>query len=202
MIRDAIAPPTMTPPLRLTSRDGALLIVDLQEKLLAVMPQAGLTISNAVRLLEAAKRLDIPIAATEQYPRGLGRTVAPILEQLPEPPREKQTFHAVSPGLLEDLRRRKVRHVTLTGAEAHVCVLQTALELIGSGLTVQVAADAVASRQSFDWKHALRRLEQAGAVVSTTEAILFEWLETADHPEFKFISKLVKDFRRPDQLPN
>ena len=94
------------------------------------------------------------------------------------------------PQLLEQLYGRNVRHVTVAGIEAHVCVAQTALELLDLGFRVQVPADAVASRRKIDWEFALRRLEQAGAVVSTTESVLFEWTETADRPEFKAISEL------------
>jgi nicotinamidase-related amidase len=97
------------------------------------------------------------------------------------------------PQLLEQLYGRHIRHVTVAGVEAHVCVAQTALELLDLGFRVQVPADAVSSRSSVDKEMALRRLEIAGAVVSTTEAVLFEWLETADRPEFKAISALVKN---------
>ena len=97
------------------------------------------------------------------------------------------------PKLLEQLYGRNVRHVTVAGIEAHVCVAQTALELLDLGFTVQVPADAVASRHKIDWEFALRRLERAGAIVSTTESVLFEWTETAERPEFKAISELIKE---------
>ena len=87
--------------------------------------------------------------------------------------------------------------MTLAGVEAHVCVAQTALELLGLGFGVQVPADAVASRSKMDWEFALRRLEHAGVVLSTTEAVLFEWTERSDRPEFKAISELVKSFVPP-----
>ena len=85
----------------------------------------------------------------------------------------------------------------MAGIEAHICVAQTVLDLLAAGLLVQVPADAVASRRSLDWQFALRRLERAGAVVTTTEAVLFEWVETADHPHFREVSRLVRDFRPP-----
>lgn len=104
------------------------------------------------------------------------------------------TFACCSaPRVLEQFYGRQVRHVTLAGAEAHVCVAQTALDLLDLGFRVQVPADAVGSRSPFDRDVALRRLEAAGAVISTTEAVLFEWCETADRPEFKAISALVKE---------
>jgi nicotinamidase-related amidase len=178
---------------RLTAEHGALLVVDLQEKLLARMEDRQRVIANAVRLAQGARLLGLPVAATEQYPKGLGPSVAELIDLIPERP-AKTTFHCCAvPQLLEQLYGRQIRHVTLAGIEAHVCVAQTALELLHLGFKVQVAADAVASRHKIDWEFALRRLERAGAVVSTTEAVLFEWTECSDRPEFKAISQLIKD---------
>lgn len=182
---------------RLTARHAALLIVDLQEKLLATMSDRELIVANAIRLVRGADLLGIPAMATEQYPQGLGPTEPTLAALIPDRP-EKSTFHCCAcPRVLENLHGRAVRHVTLAGIEAHVCIAQTALELIALGFTVQVAADAVASRQRFDWETSLRRLERVGVIVSSTEAILFEWIESADHPQFKAVSKLVKDFTPP-----
>lgn len=182
---------------RLTARDGALLVVDLQEKLLERMRYRGLIVANTVRLLKAAQALEIPAWATEQYPKGLGPSVAEVVERIPHRP-EKTCFHCCAvPELLEQLYARRIRHVTLVGIETHVCVAQTALELLTLGYRVQVPADAVGSRFKMDWEFALRRLEQAGAVLTTTEAVLFEWTESADHPQFKTISALIKDFVPP-----
>jgi nicotinamidase-related amidase len=182
---------------RNTARDGALLVVDMQGKLLELMADRGLVVANAVRLVRAAKALDMPIWATEQYPKGLGPTVPELAELLPHRA-DKTSFHCCAVGeLVEGLYNHATRHVTLAGIEAHVCVAQTALELLNLGYRVQVPADAVASRHRLDWEIALRRLERAGAVVTTVEAALFEWVETADHPRFKVISELVKNFRTP-----
>lgn len=184
---------------RLTAEHGALLVIDLQEKLLARMRERAELVENALRLVDGAKLLGVPFWATEQYPQGLGPSIPEIVERVPERA-EKTTFHAcAAPLILEHLHRRQVRHVTLAGVEAHVCVAQTALELLRLGFRVQVAADAMTSRHRVDWDFAVRRLELAGAVVSTTEAILFEWAERADRPEFKALSALVKsrDYPRP-----
>jgi nicotinamidase-related amidase len=150
-------------------------------------------LANVVRLIRAAGLLDVPVLATEQYPRGLGPTVAEVAELIPQRA-EKTVFHccAAAP-VLETLHARGIRKVTLAGIEAHVCVAQTALELLTLNFRVQVPADAVSSRHAFDRDIALRRLELAGAVVTTTEAALFEWTESADHPQFKAISALVKE---------
>ena len=177
---------------RLTARHGGLLVVDMQERLLGVMEAREAVIGNTVRLVRGARLLEIPVWASEQYPRGLGPTVPPIAELIPERP-TKLSFHCCAvPRLLEQFYGRHVRHVTLAGVEAHVCVAQTALKLLDLGFQVQVAADAVTSANRIDWEFCLRRLDRAGAVVSTTEAILFEWLESADRPEFKAISEMIK----------
>jgi nicotinamidase-related amidase len=177
---------------RFTSRHGALLVVDMQEKLLAAMQHREALIASVVRLVRGARAMGIPVWGSEQYPRGLGPTVASIAELIGERP-TKLTFQCCAvPQLLEQLYGRHIRHVTIVGAEAHVCVSQTAIELLDLGFRVQIPADAVTSRHRFDWEFALRRLEHARAVISTAEAVLFEWLETADRPEFKVISELVK----------
>ncbi len=177
---------------RLTARHAALLVVDMQEKLLAAMREREAVVANTVRLIRGAGEMKIPTWATEQYPKGLGPTVPAIAALIPERP-NKLTFQCCAvPQLLEQLYGRHIRHVTIAGIEAHVCVAQTALELLDLGFRVQIAADAVTSRNAIDREFTLRRMEAAGAVVSTTEAILFEWLETADRPEFKAVSQLVK----------
>jgi nicotinamidase-related amidase len=182
---------------RLTAAHGALLVVDVQEKLIAAIDDRALVIANSVRLIEGARILGLPVWATEQYPKGLGSSVSEIAQLIPERP-AKTVFHCCAvPQFLEQLYGRRIRHVTLAGIEAHVCIAQTALELLKLGFCVQVAADAVASRARIDWEFALRRLELAGAVVSTTEAILFEWTESSDRPEFKAISQLIRNFTVP-----
>lgn len=182
---------------RFTSRDGALLVVDLQQKLLDRMRYGPLCVANVLRLAKAAKLLGLPAWATEQYPKGLGPSAAELIELFPHRP-EKSSFHCCTvPELVEGLQGRRMRHVAVVGIEAHVCVAQTVLELLTLGYRVQVPADAVASRAKMDWEFALRRLENAGATVTTTEAVLFEWTEASDHPHFKAISALVKDFTPP-----
>ncbi len=186
----------MRPTQRLTGRHGALLVVDLQEKLMTRMTDRDRVVANVVGLIRGACLLGVPVWATEQYPQGLGPTVPEVAALIPERS-AKMTFHCCAvPQLLEQLYGRHVCHVTLVGIEAHVCVAQTALELLDMGFRVQVAADAVTSRRKLDWEFALRRLEHAGAVVSTTESVVLEWTESADRPEFKAISDLVKSLDR------
>ncbi|MBX6312111.1 MAG: hydrolase [Isosphaeraceae bacterium] len=191
----------MVPLERLTARDGSLLVVDVQGKLLDKIPERARVLANTVRLIRAAQALGMPYWGTEQYPKGLGPAVPEIAELIPHRP-AKTTFHCCSVvELVEGLHGRKIRHVTLAGIEAHVCVAQTALELLRMGFLVQVPADAVASRFDIDWEFALRRLENAGAVLTTTEAVLFEWVESSEHPQFKVISNLIKEFVPPARLP-
>jgi nicotinamidase-related amidase len=187
----------MPSPDRLTAHHGALLIVDVQEKLVARMKYGPLMIANCVRLVRGAEALNLPVFATEQYPSGLGSTVPELAALLPHRP-DKTAFSCCAVGeLIEQLHGRGVRHVTLAGIETHVCIAQTALELLSMGFVVQVPADAVASRFKMDWEFALRRMEHAGVIVSTTEAVLFEWTGTADAPAFPAISRLVKEFVPP-----
>jgi nicotinamidase-related amidase len=177
----------------LSAREGGLLVIDLQEKLVPRIFESQSVIANTVRLIKGATLLDIPVWATEQYPKGLGATIPAVSALIPHRP-EKSSFSCCAvPELVEQLHGRKIRHVTLAGIEAHVCVAQTALELLEMGFIPQVAADAVSSRTAFDRDIALRRLQFAGAVVSTTEAILFEWTGASDAPAFKAISALVKE---------
>jgi nicotinamidase-related amidase len=170
-----------------------LVIVDVQEKLVPLIAAGEMMVSNCRRLIEGARALGVPVFATEQYPKGLGRTV-PALRELFDAIPEKLRFSSVEVlnwGFAGDGTSDRDQ-VVVAGIEAHVCVLQTALDLIAHGYRVFVPADAVASRGELDWKIALDRLASAGAVIATTESVLFEWCETAGTPEFKQISRLIK----------
>jgi nicotinamidase-related amidase len=173
--------------------ETALLIVDVQEKLMAKIPAAAALVRDIAFLIDVAKLVGVEAIATEQYPRGLGPTVSALAAKLPAPP-DKVAFSccAVS-GLIEGLRQRRRTRVLLVGIEAHVCVLHTALDLLGAGFSVYLAADACASRYSIDREFALRRLEQAGAILTTVETAAFEWLGGSTHPQFKPVSALVQE---------
>jgi nicotinamidase-related amidase len=181
---------------RFNAEHSALLVVDVQGKLVEKIDGREMLLANIVRLIKVARLLGIPVTATEQYPKGLGPSVPEVAELIPVRA-AKTAFHGCGCGpVLETLHGRGVRKVTLAGIEAHVCIAQTALELLTMGFRVQVPADAVSSRHPFDRDIALRRLELSGAVVTTTEAAIFEWTETADHPQFKAISALIKEADR------
>jgi nicotinamidase-related amidase len=186
----------MRPTQRLTAHHGGLLVVDLQDKLLDLIPDREAVVAHTAALIRGARALGMPVWGTEQYPKGLGPTTATVAELVPDRP-AKTSFHCCAvPQFLEQLYGRNIRHVTVVGIEAHVCVSQTALELLDLGFRVQVPADAVASRRKLDWEFGLRRLEHAGVVVSSTESALFEWTERSDRPEFKTISELVKSLSK------
>jgi nicotinamidase-related amidase len=192
----------MMTPTRLTAKHGGLLVIDIQEKLMRRMPKGPLVVANTLRLIAGAEALGMPVWATEQYPEGLGPTVLELIDRLPHRP-SKTAFSCCAVGeLIEQWHGRGIRHLTLAGIETHICVSQTALDLMSLGFSVQVPVDAVASRRELDWKYALRRLEHAGVTLSTTEAVLFEWAENADHPGFSAISNLVKNFVAPEPPGN
>ena len=176
----------------LSKTASRLVVVDVQQKLLDHIPVAGSLVENCRRLVRGAQLLDVPVVATEQYPAGLGPTTQVLAELLDEIP-EKLRFSCAecldwSPaGEGQDQRDQ----VVICGIEAHVCVLQTALDLVAQGFRVFVVADAVASRHKLDWKTALGRLADSGVVVLTTESVLFEWCEVAGTDEFRQISRLV-----------
>jgi nicotinamidase-related amidase len=172
--------------------DSRLLIVDVQGKLTVLIPGAAQMIANCRRLIRGAQLLGVPVSATEQYPRGLGPTV-PELAGLLDPPVEKVRFSSAE--CLDWVTGEKGDRVkvVVAGIEAHVCIQQTALDLLAAGFSVYIPADAVASRSPFDRDIAFHRLRDAGATITTTESVLFEWCESAAAPEFKQISALVKE---------
>jgi hypothetical protein len=163
----------------------------VQEKLLPAIQGVPRLLLSISFLLDAAKAIGVPILATEQYPKGLGPTASSLVDRLPASRPAKVEFSCcAAPEVISGLAGRPT--VLLAGIEAHVCVLQTALDLLGRGLRVFVAADAVASRADIDRDIALRRLERSGAVLTTVETAAFEWLGTAAAPAFKTISALVQ----------
>jgi nicotinamidase-related amidase len=144
-------------------------------------------------VLDAAAALGVPVLATEQYPQGLGGTAADIARRLPARPAAKTAFSCCGAGtFLEELEMLRRPNVALVGMETHVCVAQTALDLLHAGLHVFLPVDALAARSAVDHDTAVRRLEQAGAVPTTAEAVAFEWVRDAAGPRFKEVSALVK----------
>jgi nicotinamidase-related amidase len=175
----------------LNAERAVLLLIDLQERLVPVIHDHDTVVSRAVRLAEAAQLLDVPICATEQNPAGLGPTVAP-LAAYPQVVLSKTTFSAAGDPGFPALLPGGGRDMVVAGCEAHVCVLQTVLDLLGSGHRVFVAADAVGSRDPADKRAALDRASRHGAEIVTSEMVLFEWLRDCRHPKFREVQKLLK----------
>ena len=179
-------------------RDSVLVAIDIQGRLASAMPAADLDpfLQSTSVLLRAAVYLDIPILATEQYPQGLGETLPEIRQYYPESTScvAKTGFSCcAADGFTASMQRLDRKQVILTGMETHGCVLQTALELKQSGYQVFVAHDGVCARSRQRTENALARLRQAGIIVTHSESVLFEWLRDARHPQFKAVSKLVKE---------
>jgi nicotinamidase-related amidase len=178
---------------QMSAADTGLLVIDVQEKLMVKIPAADAVIRNSAFLIDSARVLGMPVAATEQYPKGLGPTVPDLAKRLPDRPDKVAFSGCAVPAVVEGFRRAARSKIVLAGIEAHVCVLQTALDLLALDLRVYIAADAVASRYPSDREFALRRLENAGAIITTCETAVFEWVGGADSPQFKEISRLVQE---------
>ena len=174
--------------------DTVLLIVDIQDKLAAVMKEKDKVVRNTLHLVELAKLINMPVIVTEQYPRGLGTTVPEIREALPfYRPVEKMTFDCCGqPDFLEELKEHNKRNVILTGMETHICVLQTSLGLIKEEFDVHLVCDAVCSRTKANWRSGVELVRDAGGVLTNTETVLFQLLGVAGTPEFKAISNRIK----------
>lgn len=184
-------------PLLMNRQDTVLLVIDVQEKLFPLIADRSKIEWNILRLIQGAQILGLPVLATEQYPQGLGKTIPAVGQALQtaqiNPPPAKTMFSCREcQAELEPLLQRGIAKVLLTGIETHVCVAQTALDLIAAGFQVYLAVDAVGSRMPVDHATAIRRLENSGVTVTTTEAALFEWCETAGQAPFKQISQLVR----------
>ena len=169
-----------------------LLLVDMQERLVPAMADPADVTRQCGILLRAAYELGVPIFASEQYPKGLGPTL-PDLAEFATRRLQKMEFSAyANRDIKDELQRAGQSQLILAGVEAHVCVLQTGLDLIEAGYQVFVAADAVASRRAESREVALHRLARAGATLITVEMALFEWLRSASAPEFRSISRLIR----------
>lgn len=173
---------------------SALLLIDFQERLFPHVHEYQRVLSRVDLLVFAAGLLHVPLLVTEQYPRGLGKTIEEIRNALPQfQPLEKMDFSCVPAlGFRERLASLHRNQIVLAGIEAHICVAQTALDLVVQGESVFVVADATASRRPLDAQAALRRLESSGATVITAEAVVFEWLRRAGTEEFKALQPRLK----------
>jgi nicotinamidase-related amidase len=178
----------------LLDRDRSqLLMVDIQERLLPAMSDPATVVKNGGRLLEAARTLAVPVVVSEQYPAGLGRTVPELANLAPaNSVHEKVEFSCFANPALHAALSGATRQTVIFGIEAHVCVLQSAIEMAAAAHDVTVVVDAIGSRAPESKEVALRRMQDGGVRLATTEMVLFEWLRRAGTPEFKAISRLIR----------
>jgi nicotinamidase-related amidase len=169
---------------------SVLVLIDLQARLMPAIHDGASVVAQAVRLGSIAQVLDVPIIGTEQSPAGLGANVEAI-GSLCSRTLVKHHFDACAEGLVDALPKGRSR-VIVAGCEAHVCVLQTAVGLLGQGLQVTLAVDATGSRKAFDRDAAISRLVRAGVDAVTVEMVAFEWLGTSEHPRFRDVLRLIK----------
>lgn len=172
----------------------ALVLVDVQGKLARVMHESEALIKNVERLIQGAQLLDIPIIWMEQYPEGLGPTTEQVKQHLAGlTPIAKKVFSASQSAEFQEEAAKAGRDTFLVaGIEAHICVYQTVRDLLADGKKVEVVVDAVSSRATENKSIALEKMQALGAMVTSVEMALFECLESAEHAQFKAISKLIK----------
>ncbi|ESO12223.1 hypothetical protein HELRODRAFT_105234 [Helobdella robusta] len=168
-------------------------LCDMQEKFRPVISFYNEILLVAKRLVEASSCLNIPLIVTEQYPKGLGKTVEELNVDHATLRVEKEDFTMLVPEVLEFLRSHdQYRHIVLFGVETHVCIQQTVIDLLEIGYDVHIVADASSSRNQMDRKFALQRFQQIGAFVTTSEGVLFQLIGSKNHPKFKEIQNLIK----------
>ncbi|WP_416189960.1 isochorismatase family protein [Neisseria sp. CCUG17229] len=170
------------------------IVVDIQERLLPALHNADSMVERSRVVIQGLQALDVPLVATEQYPKGLGKTVPAVQLLFGDGAAvfEKTRFSAVIDEVEAVLNEKKIENVILLGAEAHVCMLQTVLDLRAKGLAVYVPFDCTTSRNPANKDNALQQMRDAGAVVSNSESVLFQLLGDAKHPAFKTVSKLIQ----------
>lgn len=178
-----------------------LLLVDLQEKLVPLIVHQERVRRSTCKLLDGLSVFDLPVIVTEQYPKGLGRTVCDVNKKLPKGSTviEKPTFSAWGTAPVRDaLRKCDLPQIIVAGVETHVCILQSALDLNAAGHDVFVVADAVGARSTIDHDVALARMRHKGVVVTTVESVLFELCESCESPRFKAMIEVIKAYPPSD----
>jgi len=178
----------------LDKNNAALLIIDIQERLAMVMDRKDQVVKNTLHLVELARMQNLPVVVTEQYPKGLGRTVPEVQSSLPAYlPIEKVSFNCCGEETFnEHIKRLGRKKIIVTGMETHICVLQTSVGLLNAGFDVHLVVDAVCSRTKANWRSGVEFIRDAGGVLTNTETVLFQLLGVAGTPEFKAISNRIK----------
>jgi nicotinamidase-related amidase len=179
----------------LYSEEAALMVIDIQERMMPVMDHGKQVVDKTISLIKIAEKLEMPIILIEMYPKGLGKTVPEVMEHLQQMPRfEKIHFSACcEPPLAEYLQKLGRRKIIVTGMETHVCVLQTVRSLLELGYQVFLVGDAVSSRTKHNYRNALALMHDMGAVITNTETVFFDLMKKAGTPVFKELSaKYIK----------
>ena len=179
---------------RIKLSDTIAVVIDIQERLYPLISENEKLTLNLVRLIKGLKALDVQLVVTQQYTKGLGGTIQPVSEALGEFKHlEKTTFSCCGDNSIMDvIKNSEKKYVILMGIESHVCVLQTALDLLDNGFIPVLIEDCVSSRNLNDKKIAVSRIRKAGGIISTYESILFELTVLSGTDQFKAISKIVK----------
>jgi nicotinamidase-related amidase len=178
----------------LSQEDSVLMVIDMQGNLYESMQDRQFLLENVRKLVRGMQVFGIPVIVTEQIPEKIGPTIAPLAELLPGAPRiPKSDFSCCGDEkIMKALKAAERRQVLLCGIEAHVCVYQTAIDLLGFGYEVHLVADAVSSRTVLNREIGIRKMCDEGARLASTEMVLFELIRTADDPKFKEIFSIVK----------
>ncbi len=174
--------------------NSLFLIIDVQEKLVNALDK-DVIVKRVSNIAKSAKLLNIPVIVTEQYPKGLGKTVENVSNELSEDVAvfEKVSFNALdTEGVLDKIKSYGKNQIVICGIETHICVHQTTAALLREGFEVYVVKDACASRNKYEFKQGIELMATNGAKVTCTEIVLFEWLKTAKNPHFKEIQALIK----------
>jgi nicotinamidase-related amidase len=180
--------------MRIDPKSVITLVVDIQEKLFPHMNEYELLLENSIKLISGLKLLNIPFILNEQYPKGIGHTIAPIKELLSDiNAYEKVTFSCCkTDATMKAIQKENKKFVIVFGIEAHVCVLQSVLDLLEVGFIPVLVTDCISSRKESDKVVAIQRMVQVGAIPATSESLLFELCVSAKNEAFKEISKLIK----------
>ena len=186
--------PVLEDNMLIKAEDSCLIVIDMQERLVPAMQAPARTLKNTRLLIKTAGQLNVPVMLTEQYPQGLGRTVSEIATAAEDlPVFEKMHFSCMEEtAFAEAFKATSRRQAIITGMEAHICVMQTAAQLMDEGYQVFVVTDATSSRTLESEKACLDRLQAIGAGIVTTEMVVFEWLAKAGTPAFKQLLPLIK----------
>ena len=181
--------------MKLLERENTgLLVIDVQENLLPVMGQKQRVIGNIIKLLNLSTLFSLPVLLTEQYPKWLGPTMSEIIESLPDyQPITKLHFNCCEVDAFEErLKSAGLNSIIVTGVESHICIFQTCVSLLERGYLVQVPQDAVDSRTEENWRVGLELMNKAGAIITSTEAVIYQILKKAGTKEFKKMLKIMR----------